>query len=210
MAQVTRTDFNGKAVQQTQTRDDDWSRLLVQVGTHRDRAAFERLFHHYAPLIKGFHYSRSVQAFSAEAADELVQEVMFRVWRKATSFDPARASANTWIYTIMRNCRIDMLRRNSRRQDADGCDVEVDDIWDESPESQPLVVLQHKRSQRDIAEGLRGLPPEQSHVLEKAYMEGKSHSEIAEELGLPLGTVKSRVRLALKKLETILSKRGAP
>ncbi|MFI2809716.1 MULTISPECIES: sigma-70 family RNA polymerase sigma factor [Microbulbifer] len=196
-------------MQQTQSRDDDWSKLLVLVGSRQDRAAFERLFHHYAPLIKGFHYSRSAQAFSAEAADELVQEVMFRVWRKAASFDPTRASANTWIYTIMRNCRIDMLRRNSRRQDADGGDVEVDDIWDDSPESQPLLVLQHKRSQRDIAEGLRSLPAEQSHVLEKAYMEGKSHSEISNELGLPLGTVKSRVRLALKKLEAILSKQGA-
>ncbi|WP_237056977.1 sigma-70 family RNA polymerase sigma factor [Microbulbifer sediminum] len=210
MALATRKDTNtGTTVQQTQNRDDDWSKLLVLVGTRQDRSAFERLFHHYAPLIKGFHYSRSAQAFSSEAADELVQEVMFRVWRKAASFDPSRASANTWIYTIMRNCRIDMLRRNSRRQDADGCDVEVDDIWDESPESQPLLVLQHRRSQRDISEGLRSLPAEQSHVLEKAYMEGKSHSEISTELGLPLGTVKSRVRLALKKLEAILSKQGA-
>ncbi|SDZ84810.1 RNA polymerase sigma-70 factor, ECF subfamily [Microbulbifer marinus] len=192
-------------MQAPESRDDDWSELLKLVGAERDRAAFERLFHHFAPLIKGFHHSRSTQAFSAEAADELVQEVMFRVWRKAPSFDAGKASASTWIYTIMRNCRIDMLRRNSRRQHEDG-GVDVADIWDESADNQPLLFLQHKRNERDIAEGLRALPAEQSHVLEKAYMEGKSHSEISAELGLPLGTVKSRVRLALKKLQAILSR----
>ncbi|WP_418297805.1 sigma-70 family RNA polymerase sigma factor [Microbulbifer sp. SA54] len=187
-----------------QTRDDDWSNLLVLVGNKRDRQAFERLFHHFAPLIKGFHHSRSNQVMSHEAADELVQEVMFRVWRKAPSFDPRKASANTWVYTIMRNCRIDFIRRNSRHV-TDG-EIEVDDIWDESPDSQPFAVLQKSRNERDIAEGLSSLPAEQGHVIEKAYIEGKSHSEIAEELGLPLGTVKSRVRLALKKLHSAMKR----
>ncbi|WP_295799175.1 sigma-70 family RNA polymerase sigma factor [uncultured Microbulbifer sp.] len=195
---------NGIKVQSEHNRDDDWSTLLLLVGSKRDRAAFERLFHHFAPLIKGFHYSRSHQAMSPEAADELVQEVMFRVWRKAPSFDARKASASTWIYTIMRNCRIDYLRRNSRHLTES--DIEVDDIWDETPDSQPFAVLQQRRNERDIAEGLRNLPAEQSHVLEKAYMEGKSHSEISQELGLPLGTVKSRVRLALKKLQGALKR----
>ncbi|SHE73159.1 RNA polymerase sigma-70 factor, ECF subfamily [Microbulbifer donghaiensis] len=192
-------------MQAPESRDDDWSELLTLVGAQRDRAAFERLFHHFAPLIKGFHHSRNAQAFSAEAADELVQEVMFRVWRKAPSFDARKASASTWIYTVMRNCRIDMLRRNSRRQHEDG-GVDVEDLWDEAPDNQPLLFLQQKRNEQDIAAGLRALPAEQSHVLEKAYMEGKSHSEISAELGLPLGTVKSRVRLALKKLQAILGR----
>ncbi|GAA5524477.1 ECF RNA polymerase sigma factor RpoE [Microbulbifer aestuariivivens] len=186
-------------------RDDDWSLLLVRVGKDQDKRAFEQLFRHFAPLIKGFHYSRNTQAFCAEAADELVQEVMIRVWRKAPSFDPSRASANTWVYTIMRNCRIDMLRRNNRRQDSDSGDIDVDDIWDDTPDTQPLLFLQRKRGEEAVAKGLASLPPEQSHVLEKAYMEGKSHSEISAELGLPLGTVKSRVRLALKKLQASLS-----
>lgn len=194
----------GSKVQSDHSRDDDWSTLLVLVGSKRDRAAFERLFQHFAPLIKGFHYSRSHQSMSPEAADELVQEVMFKVWRKAPSFDPRKAAASTWIYTIMRNCRIDFLRRDSRQPF--GSDIEVDDVWDESPDSQPFAVLQQRRNQRDVAEGLRSLPAEQSHVLEKAYMEGKSHSEISEELGLPLGTVKSRVRLALKKLQGALKR----
>ena len=192
-------------MQAPRNRDDNWGELLTSVGKSRDRAAFEQLFQHFAPLIKGFHHSRSTQAFSAEAADELVQEVMFRVWRKAPSFDPGKASASTWIYTIMRNCRIDMLRRNSRHPGGDS-EIDVDDIWDESTDNQPLVILQQKRSERDVTEGLRSLPAEQSHVLKKAYMEGKSHSEISAELGLPLGTVKSRVRLALKKLQVSLSR----
>ncbi|MEW5251144.1 sigma-70 family RNA polymerase sigma factor [Microbulbifer discodermiae] len=205
MAQINRTCSQLNTVEAPHQRDDDWSNLLTLVGSRADRSAFERLFHHFAPLIKGFHYSRSAQAYCAEAADELVQEVMFRVWRKAPSFDSSKASANTWIYTIMRNCRIDMLRRNSRRREADS-DIEVDDIWDETPDAQPLLYLQQKRSERTIAESLDSLPAEQRHVLEKAYMEGKSHSEISSELGLPLGTVKSRVRLALKKLQVKLSR----
>lgn len=203
MALTVQSDRN--TVQAPENRNDDWSALLTRVGAERDRAAFERLFRHFAPLIKGFHHSRNTQVLCAEAADELVQEVMFRVWRRAPSFDSRKASASTWIYTIMRNCRIDLLRRNSRHQGADN-DIDVDDIWDESTDDQPLVFLQQRRNERDVTEGLRSLPADQSHVLKKAYMEGKSHSEISAELGLPLGTVKSRVRLALKKLQASLGK----
>lgn len=185
------------------TRDDEWSVLLVKVGTSRDRVAFERLLAHFAPLIKGFQFSRGGQSSAPEAADELVQEVMFRVWRKAPTFDPGKSSASTWVFTIMRNCRIDALRRNSRQPDTDDS-LEVDDIWDENLDNQPLVYLQQSRAQVTVEAGLSSLPPEQSHVIEKAYLEGKSHSEISAELGLPLGTVKSRVRLALKKLQSTL------
>ncbi|WOX05834.1 sigma-70 family RNA polymerase sigma factor [Microbulbifer pacificus] len=186
-----------------QTRDDEWSTLLVKVGASQDRMAFERLFGHFAPLIKGFHLSRGGQSSAPEAADELVQEVMLKVWRKAPSFDPSKSSASTWVFTIMRNCRIDALRRSSRQPDTDDT-LEVEDIWDESFDNQPLVYLQQSRSQSTVEAGLSSLPPEQSHVIEKAFLEGKSHSEISEELGLPLGTVKSRVRLALKKLQSTL------
>lgn len=193
-----------KAMQSSpHARDDEWSALLVKVGTLRDRVAFERLFAHFSPLIKGFQFSRGGQSSAPEAADELVQEVMFRVWRKAPSFDPGKSSASTWVFTIMRNCRIDALRRSSRQPDTDDT-LEVEDIWDESFDNQPLVYLQQSRAQVTVETGLSSLPPEQSHVIEKAYLEGKSHSEISAELGLPLGTVKSRVRLALKKLQSTL------
>ncbi|WP_193432858.1 sigma-70 family RNA polymerase sigma factor [Microbulbifer mangrovi] len=186
-----------------QARNDEWSRLLIRVGRHRDRAAFEQLYFHFSPLIKGFQFSRGGQSSAPEAADELVQEVLFKVWRKAPSFNPDKAAASTWIYTIMRNCRIDALRRHGRQPDTDES-LNVEDIWDDSQDDQPLIYLQQSRSESAVADGLQSLPPEQSHVIEKAYMEGKSHSEISEELGLPLGTVKSRVRLALKKLQSTI------
>ncbi|MBN8431360.1 sigma-70 family RNA polymerase sigma factor [Microbulbifer salipaludis] len=204
MLTTERRNSESKIVQASeQTRDDEWSSLLVKVGEHRDRRAFERLFAHFAPLIKGFQFSRGGQSSAPEAADELVQEVMFRVWRKAPSFNPDKAAASTWIFTIMRNCRIDAMRRRGRQPDTDDS-LNVEDIWDDSQDDQPLVYLQQSRSQRAVANGMQELPPEQSHVIEKAYMEGKSHSEISEELGLPLGTVKSRVRLALKKLQNTI------
>lgn len=186
-----------------QTRNDEWSNLLLKVGQQQDRQAFERLFAHFAPLIKGFQFSRGGQSSAPEAADELVQEVMFKVWRKAPSFSPDKAAASTWIFTIMRNCRIDAMRRRGRQPDTDDS-LNVEDIWDDSHDDQPLVYLQQSRNQRTVASGIQDLPPEQIHVIEKAYMEGKSHSEISEELGLPLGTVKSRVRLALKKLQSTI------
>ncbi|WP_444931204.1 sigma-70 family RNA polymerase sigma factor [Microbulbifer sp. SSSA002] len=187
-----------------QQEDQDWTALLTRVGKQRDRQAFEQLFRHFAPLIKGFHNNHSTQAINAETADELVQETLFKVWRKAPSFDASKASASTWIFTIMRNTRIDMLRRNGRQQNTDI--IEAMDIWDETPEHQPMIFLQRRRNEKEVAECLHSLPAEQSHVLEKAYMEGKFHSEISRELNLPLGTVKSRVRLALKKLQAKLAK----
>ncbi|MFS1524870.1 sigma-70 family RNA polymerase sigma factor [Microbulbifer sp. 2304DJ12-6] len=205
MAQTHKHNRIEIAVRNPRDREDDWCNLLTLVGTKRDRQAFERVFRHFAPLIKGFHHSRAAALVHTEAADELVQEVMLKVWHKAPRFDASRASAGTWIYTIMRNCRIDMLRRSQRHRNRDDA-IDVADIWDETLESQPLLSLQHKRNERDIAEGLKALPAEQGHILEKAYMEGKSHSEISAELKLPLGTVKSRVRLAMKKLQGRLSR----
>lgn len=206
MAATNPNQGGASSVQVTdQKRDDEWSGLLVRVGRDRDRQAFERLFGHFAPLIRGFQFSRGGQSSAPEAADELVQEVMFRVWTKAPTYRPEKAAASTWVFTIMRNCRIDALRKSSRQPATDES-LNVEDIWDDSQDEQPLVFLQQTRNQHAIAAGLESLPPEQSHVIEKAYVEGKSHSEISEELGLPLGTVKSRVRLALKKLQSTISR----
>ena len=181
-------------------RQDDWSTLLSQVGKHRDRQAFIKLFKHFAPLIKGYSLSKGVAA-GPESSDELVQEVMLKVWQKAPSFDPRKAAASTWIYTIARNCRIDLLRRSAKHPTSS---VEADDVWQQDDENGPYSLLQHTRNQDSIRSSFRQLPSEQSHILTKVYMEGKSHSEVARELDLPLGTVKSRVRLALKKLQVTL------
>ncbi len=198
-------DRDRATVQQTGSiRQDEWSQLLVAVGTQRNRAAFERLFAHYAPQIKGFQIKQGGRSDSYEAGEELVQEVMFRVWTRAPGYDPSRASANTWIYTIMRNCRVDALRRQACRPGLDE-GLAVEDVWDEALDEQPLVYLQQYREQSSISAALGELPEEQSQVIEKAFVEGKSHQEISSELGLPLGTVKSRVRLGLKKLQGALA-----
>ncbi len=180
-------------------RDDDWSNLLTRVG-HQDESAFAEVFAHFAPLIKGFCQSNKTY-LSGDSAEELVQEVMIKIWQKASNFDPTRASASTWIYTIARNTRIDYLRKHAKH-DINSSPLETEDIWDESSDNQPFVFMKRSREEKEVAQLLDGLPPEQLRCIEKVYMEGKSQSEIAEELDLPLGTVKSRVRLGLKKLQS--------
>lgn len=177
--------------------DDEWSLCLQQVAESRDRDAFSRLFGQFAPLIKAFAINGSPLA--AAHADELVQEVMIKVWQKADGYNPHKAAASTWIYTIARNCRTDMYRRLQKFDTP----INADDIWPEDNTEEMFAAVQQKRDAVRIREMLLELPQEQSHILNKVYMEGKSHSEVAAELGLPLGTVKSRVRLAMQKLQLI-------
>jgi RNA polymerase sigma factor (sigma-70 family) len=176
-------------------RTDEWSQCLVLIASSEDRAAFTRFFRHFAPLIKAFALAGS--SLSASLADELVQEVMLKVWQKAGGFNPEKAAASTWVYTIARNCRTDMFRR---LQKFDTPLAEEDVIPDQGAE-EPFAMLQGKRSQERVRALMQGLPPDQMQILAKVYMEGKSHAEAAAELELPLGTVKSRVRLAIQKLQ---------
>jgi RNA polymerase sigma-70 factor (ECF subfamily) len=178
-------------------RDDEWSQCLQLVADTQDREAFARLFGHFAPLIKAFAINGS--AMAAAHAEELVQEVMIKVWQKATAFNPHKAAASTWIYTIARNCRTDMYRRLQKFDTP----LSAEDIWPdhEGDNEELFTAVQQKRDEVKVREMLEQLPHEQALILNKVYMEGKSHSEVAEELDLPLGTVKSRVRLAMKKLQ---------
>ena len=184
----------GKVVGITGKRDDEWSVCLAQIAENQDRAAFTRFFRHFAPLIKAFALSGS--NLSATHADELVQEVMLKVWQKAGAFNPHKAAASTWVYTIARNCRTDMFRRLNKfdtplaAEDVTG-DIETEDAF---------MALHQKRAAERIRQLMGELPNDQAQILAKVYMEGKSHSEVAGELDIPLGTVKSRVRLALQKL----------
>ncbi|MDG2460688.1 MAG: sigma-70 family RNA polymerase sigma factor [Luminiphilus sp.] len=182
----------------TGRRTDEWSEALVLVGESQDRAAFTRFFRHFAPLIKAFALSGS--SLSATHADELVQEVMLKVWQKAGGFNPEKAAASTWVYTIARNCRTDMFRRLQKFDTA----LASDDFELESEEEESFVVLHTRRGAERVRELLGDLPPDQAQILGKVYMEGKSHSEAAAELDLPLGTVKSRVRLAIQKLQGLM------
>ena len=178
-------------------RDDEWSQYLQKVAQDGDRTAFSELFTHFAPLLKAFALNGSTM--SANHADELVQEVMIKVWQKASAFNPHKAAASTWIYTIARNSRTDMFRRLQKFDTP----ISAEDIWPEDVADEPFVAIQQRRDAVRVRDLLDQLPHEQAHILTKVYMEGKSHSEIAEELDLPLGTVKSRVRLAMRKLQIL-------
>ena len=179
---------------------DPWSERLLRVASLRDRQAFAELFAHFAPRLKAFALSSSGMSSNA-LAEELVQDVMLKVWNRASTYDASHAAASTWIYTLARNCRIDLLRRRNRLRE----DVDVDQLWDIGTEPDEAEAgLHRERSEHGVRESLRTLPAEQRQVIAKVYMEGKTHSEVAEELGIALGTVKSRIRLALGKLEVML------
>lgn len=183
-------------------RDDQWSQLLTEVGQNKSRAAFAQLFKHFAPLLKSFAQANRHSGALPGMAEDLVQEVMIKVWQKASGFNPEKASATTWIYTVARNCRIDMLRRKSNTQHLP---LENEDFWHEPDEETPVSLLRQKRFEEQIKSSLGQLPREQSEILRKVYLEGKSHFEASNELDLPLGTVKSRVRLALQKLQILVA-----
>ena len=189
-------------VMSTEKRTDQWSLLLVSVGENRDRKAFAQLFAHFAPLLKSFAEASRHEGWFPGLSEDLVQEVMIKVWQKAAGYKPEKASATTWIYTVARNCRIDMLRRKSNTQHLP---LENEDFWHEPDEETPVSLLRQKRSEDKVQASLAQLPNEQDEILRKVYLEGKSHAEASEELGLPLGTVKSRVRLALQKMQILVS-----
>ncbi|MDH5353707.1 MAG: sigma-70 family RNA polymerase sigma factor [Gammaproteobacteria bacterium] len=175
---------------------------VQKVAEHRDKAAFAELFDHYVPLIRAYSLAREPAADLV--ADELAQEVMMRIWLKASSYDPKLANLNTWIFTLARNCRIDYLRRNSRYvSEIDPTEI-FENIEDESPG--PFQLVHQTRAQDNIRSRLDKLPAAQAEILSKVYLQGKSHQQTSEELKLPLGTVKSRVRLALKKLEVLVTR----
>lgn len=183
-------------------RSDQWSLLLVSVGEKRDRQAFAQLFKHFAPLVKSFAQASRHEGWFPGLGEDLVQEVMIKVWQKAAGYNPEKASATTWIYTVARNCRIDMLRRKSNTQHLP---LENEDFWHEPDEDTPVSLLRQKRSEDKVQASLARLPKEQDEILRKVYLEGKSHAEASSELGLPLGTVKSRVRLALQKMQILVA-----
>jgi RNA polymerase sigma-70 factor, ECF subfamily len=182
--------------------DDIWRDCLRQVAA-QDRAAFARLFKHFAPQIKAFGLSTIIPDRSGQFADELVQEVMIAIWRKADSYDAGKSGAATWIFTIARNKRIDLLRKLKRHAGM----LDIDDVWPLEDESaSPFQVLQQRATEQRVRASLQDLSAAQREALSLAFIEGKSHSEIAETLHLPLGTVKSRIRLAMQRLQLVLER----
>jgi|ERR1700722_5378318 RNA polymerase sigma-70 factor (ECF subfamily) len=169
--------------------------LIVAIAQCRDRGAFAALFAHFAPRVKTW-LQRS--GSDTAQAEEMAQEVMLTVWRKAAQYDPARAAAGAWIFSIARNLRTDTLRRSRLA-------LPQLDPSDE-PIPTPLadaVIAAEERVQR-LRAALDGLPSDQLTLLQLTFFQGRSHNEIAALLGLPLGTVKSRLRLAMSKLRAAL------
>lgn len=168
----------------------DQTKQLIAVRDHRDRAAFGLLFDYYAPRLKAFVMRAGA---SSAQAEEIVQDVMLKVWRKASMFDAHRASASAWIYQIARNRQIDVFRKESRPIP----DELAEDPGAEPDASQMLGVSQEADRLRDA---IGRLKPDQRDVIERAYLGDLTHHEISDQTGLPLGTVKSRIRLGLERL----------
>jgi RNA polymerase sigma-70 factor (ECF subfamily) len=164
---------------------------LAAIAARADRQAFAALFQNFAPRIRAYLVRSGCEA---ALADELVQEAMLAVWRKAGQFDPGRAGAAAWIFAIARNLRVDALRR--RRDPGLAADL-VDPPSDEPGPDERLAGAQ---AAAQLRRALADLPAEQIEVIRAAYYADRPHSEIAAQLGLPLGTVKSRLRLALQRL----------
>ncbi|MES2643578.1 MAG: sigma-70 family RNA polymerase sigma factor [Myxococcota bacterium] len=166
--------------------------LVAAIAEERDRDAFAELFSRYATRVRAF---LGAGGLAPTLADELTQEILLEVWRRAERYDPARAGVSTWIFTIARSRRIDTLRRER---------VMVVEAEEYEPVASPELQIDRERSDGALRAALGSLPSEQVAVLDGAYFAGKSMSEIAEELRLPVGTVKSRVRLAVDKLRGAL------
>jgi RNA polymerase sigma-70 factor (ECF subfamily) len=171
---------------------EHFATLMAAVAGERDRSAFAEIYDHFAPRLKGYLRRRGSDAGQAE---ELAQEIMLTVWRKARLYDPAQANVSTWIFTIARNRRIDALRRE-RRPEFDATDPAF--VPDNEPS--PDDALAASQDSAMLRRAIEDIPDEQGTLLRMAFYDDKSHSSIADELGLPLGTVKSRIRLALAKL----------
>ncbi len=179
-----------------QPPDGDPSDWIVAIANDRSRAAFALAFARFAPRVKSYLLKLGCKN---EMAEELAQETLLTVWRKASYFDPGRASASTWIFTIARNLRIDALRRERHPDDL----IDEPSLLPESETSPDEALSGAEREQR-LRLALKTLPEQQAEVVRLSFFHDKAHAEISADLGLPLGTVKSRLRLAMVRLRAQL------
>ncbi len=170
--------------------------LVLKVGRDRDREAFVQLFRHFAPRVKAYLLRLGADDGTAE---EATQETMLSLWRRADSFDPTQAGAGTWVFTIARNRRIDLIRRERRPEPDNGAAELVADPAEPADQR-----IEAEERDRRVRVALEVLPREQAALIEMAYYQDLTQTAIAEKTGLPLGTVKSRFRLAFARLKRVL------
>jgi RNA polymerase sigma-70 factor (ECF subfamily) len=179
---------------------DDMCQYLSAVADGRCKRSFSTVFSYFAPRLRSY----AIKQMGNEAlAMELVQDTMSTVWQKAHLFNAEKGSPSTWIFTIARNLRFDMLRKQSKRKE----DICADDLWAvlcEQTADINEVSMDHQATVDEIGHMIELLPVKQKLVIEAIYREGKSQQEVADDLNIPLGTVKSRTRLALQRLTEML------
>lgn len=174
--------------------------LLVQVGARQDRAAFRTLFEYYAPRLKSYLLKNGA---AESLAEEIVQNTFVTLWEKAAQFDPQKAAASTWIFTIARNRRIDAIRREKY--------IEIDSdnpALENAAAAAPDDAYADAATVERLHAAIENLPEDQARLLRMAFFEDKTHQAISDETRIPLGTVKSRLRLALEKLRGAFPARG--
>ena len=185
-----------RSVTDIASQRENFNKLLVELASNRDKEVFSELYSYFAPRLKSMLMGTGTDP---ETAEEVAQEAMISVWRKCGMYDSKKASASTWIFTIARNLRIDRFR-SEKRPEFDANDPSL------VPESEPLADDQLIVSDRQVVvkNAIAQLPDEQKAVITLSFVEGLSHQEISDRLDLPLGTVKSRLRLSFEKLRTSL------
>ncbi|MGA3140690.1 MAG: sigma-70 family RNA polymerase sigma factor [Xanthobacteraceae bacterium] len=179
-----------------QVSASDLAACIGAIAARQDRAAFAELFKFYAPRIKTMLMRAGA---AAEVAEELAQDTLLVVWRKAAQYDPSRASAAAWIFTIARNLRTDKLRQEQRAKL-----FAMHETSDTEEPERPDDVFENSEQQARVRAALCELPEEQLRVVQLSFIEGRVHGDIAKLLNLPLGTVKSRLRLAMSRLRNLL------
>lgn len=183
--------------QEHETETQSWEALLLAIAEHQDQAAFARLFRHFAPRVKAYAMRGGADP---SAAEEIAQETLVTAWRKAGLYDPTKAAASTWLFTIARNLRIDRIRRE-RRPEPDP----EDPAFMPAGEPPPDAALRQSQNAEAVRRAIEDLPDAQREVVMLSFYEDEAHAGIAERLGLPLGTVKSRIRLALRRISEQLN-----
>lgn len=183
----------------TSTNTQVWSELLAEMAVTQDKSLYIKLYRHFAPKIKVYIIRLGV---ADAAAEELVQEAMLNMWRKAHLFNPEKSAASTWLFTLARNQSIDWMRKQKYPEYSLDSLPEYSKCVAESDLGEKAVLCER------MAQAISQLPESQSQVIYMSFFEGRSHSEIADRLTIPLGSVKSRIRLAVEKLKLTLRGEG--